>query len=534
MTASSILERAQRFVWQVCDSVRALTGWRRFSLAVVVGLFSALAFAPYGLTPFLLLGFGALVLLIDGAHTRPKPIRNAALMGWAFGYGHFLAGLYWVTYAFLVDPGAHAWQIPFVLIFFPGGLAIFPAAACAAAAWAWRSGHTRMFAFAIAYAIAEYLRGHILTGFPWNLPAYGWAASLGVLQSVSVIGSYGLTLLTILLGASLAGFGDRTRRGWMLPAALIAGFVALWGLGQLRLGEHPTRFVRGVHLRLVQPDVPQNEKYLPQDRYRNWSRLIALSEEKGAAGAPKPTHIIWPEAAPPFLLARAPWALKDVAQLTADGTVLMTGAARAVRVAHGKPRFYNSFFIFGRGGKLLDIYDKFHLVPFGEYVPFPKLLNALGLTKLVDMPGSFSSGDGPHSYAVPGAPPVGPLICYEVIFPAAVVGRVRPGWFVNVTDDSWFGPPGSSGPPQHLLTARVRAIEEGLPIARAANTGISAIIDPLGRVVVKLGSGRLGVVDSGLPLALHPTLYGRFGDWLFLVLIFSCVFVVYIGVRQPR
>lgn len=529
VTGSLSFARLHGFAGRVGDGVRGLTGWRRFVFAVVVGLLSALAFAPYGLFPLLLIGFAALVLLIDGAAARPKPIRNAAFVGWAFGYGHFLGGLYWVTYAFLVDPGAHAWQIPFVLVFFPGGLALFPAAASAAAAWFWRKGYTRIFLFAAAYAVAEYLRGHVLTGFPWNLPAYGWAASLGVLQSASVVGAYGLSLLTILFGASLAALGDHERHGWVLPAAMSVAFIALWGAGLARLAEHPTRFVPKVQLRLVQPDVPQDQKYLPQDRYRNWERLITLSvEKKGAA----PTHIVWPEAAPPFLLARTRWALDDVARLTASGTVLMTGAARAVREAHGKPLFYNSFFIFGRGGRLLDVYDKFHLVPFGEYLPWPGVLNALGLSKLVNMPGSFSSGDGPHTYVVPGAPPVGPLICYEVIFPGAVVGPVRPAWLVNVTDDSWFGPPESSGPPQHLLTARVRAIEEGLPIARAANTGISAIIDPLGRLVSMLGSGRMGVVDSGLPAALRPTLYARFGDWAFLVLLFSCVSIAYIGARQ--
>ena len=190
-----------RWLVRAADFVRGLTGWRRFAFTVVTGLVSALAFAPYGVFPALLIGFGLLVWLIDGATARAKPVRSAAFVGWAFGYGHFLAGLYWVVYAFMVDPSAHAWQIPFVLVLFPSGLALFPAFACALAARAWRPGVTRIFVFAVCYAIAEYLRGHILTGFPWNLPAYGWAASLGVLQSASVIGAYGLSLLTILFGA---------------------------------------------------------------------------------------------------------------------------------------------------------------------------------------------------------------------------------------------------------------------------------------------------------------------------------------------
>ncbi len=516
---------------RVAGWLRALSGWRCLVLAFVAGLLSALAFAPYGIFPLLLAGYAVLVLLIDGARLRPNPVRNAFLFGWAFGFGQFLAGLYWVAYAFMVDPSAHEWQIPFALALFPGGLALFPACATAASAWLWRKGFARIFVFTVLYAVAEYLRGHILSGFPWNLPAYGWAASLGVLQSASVVGAYGLSLLTILLGASLAMLGDKTPKARVLPAAISAGFVLIWAAGLARLAENPTQFVPGVHLRLVQPDVPQDQKFLPQDRAKNWQTLIDLSREKNG---PAPTHIVWPEAAPPFLLLRVPAALDDVVRLTEGSAVLMTGAERAVTAANVPPRYYNSFLIFAHGGQLLHVYDKFHLVPFGEYLPLAPLMARLGLSKLVESPGGFSTGDGPHSYAVPGAPTVDPLICYEVIFPGEAIGAVRPGWIVNVTDDSWFGPPSSSGPHQHLLTARVRAIEEGLPIARAANTGVSAIVDPLGRILSQLGVGRMGVVDGQLPVALSPTIYARFGDLAFFVLLFACAAVVYIGVRQRR
>lgn len=527
---SPVLAAAARAGATAVDFVRALTGWRRLAFALVTGLMSALAFAPYGWFPFLLLAFALLVLLIDGVEARAKPVRNAFYLGWSFGFGHFLAGLYWVAYAFMVDPSAHEWQIPFVLVLFPGGLALFPAFACALAARLWRKGFARIFVFAVCFAIAEYLRGHILTGFPWNLSAYGWAATLGVLQSASVLGAYGLSLLTILFGASLAMLGDRSPRAWALPAALAAAFVLIWVGGLLRLAETPTAFVPGVRLRLVQPDVPQDEKYQPQYRVRNWQRLIDLSR---AEHGPAPTHIIWPEAAPPFLLARTAWALDDIVQLTRRGTVLMTGAARAAVQSGAPPRFFNSFYIFGARGRLLDVYDKFHLVPFGEYLPLAPLLTRLGISKLVDSPGGFTAGPGPRAYGVPGAPPAGPLICYEVIFPGAVVGRTRPGWLVNVTDDSWFGPSSSSGPYQHLLIARVRAIEEGLPIARAANTGVSVIIDPLGRILSRLGSGKMGVVDGGLPVALTHTIYASFGDAAFFLLLFSCATIAYIGPRQP-
>jgi len=514
--------------------VRGLTGWRRFLLAFVLGLLSALAFAPFGLFPFLLFGFAALVLFIDGATARARPIRNAAFAGWAFGFGQFLAGLYWVAYAFLVDPLEHAWQIPFVAVLFPGGLALFVAGACALAAALWRAGWPRLFTLTAGYALAEWLRGHVLTGFPWNIPAYGWGALPSVLQSVSVIGAYGLSALTMLLGASFALLFDRgVRLLVIVPAAFTLVFAIAGGLGAARLAATPTQFVPGVHLRIVQPDVPQDQKYVPQDRARNWRRLVLLSIAK--AKDPKPTHVIWPEAAPPFLLSREPEALDDIAVLTGNGRVLMTGAVRAQVEASAVPVFFNSFYIFADGGKLLATYDKSHLVPFGEYVPFAAMLNALGIDKLVNQPGGFAPGPGPKTFDVPGAPPVGPLICYEILFPGAVTepGH-RPQWLVNVTDDSWFGPPSSTGPKQHLLAARVRAIEEGLPVARAANTGVSAVIDPLGRVVAKLGSGKMGVVDAGLPKALPATLYHRVGDLFFwLIALGSIVIGVFAGRRRP-
>jgi apolipoprotein N-acyltransferase len=508
----------------VGEHVRSLTGWRRHGLAFGVGLLSAFSFAPFGIFPFLLIAFAVLVLLIDGAQNHKRPIASAAFIGWTFGFGHFLAGLYWVGYAFTVDAAAHAWQIPFVALLLPGGMALYLAAACAAASALWRAGVSRLFLFAAFYSAAEWLRGHLLTGFPWNLPAYAWGASLGVLQSAALVGAYGLSLLTVLLGASLAQFCDRDSHAYRLPAAMAVLFVVLWIGGDLRLATVDPGDVPGIRLRLVQPNVPQSEKYLPQYVARNWQRLIDLSNMRSYQPI---THLIWPEAAPPFLVTREAEALDDIAILTNGDRVLMTGAERVLATPNGDFHYFNSLYIFANGGQLLDAYDKFHLVPFGEYLPLSGFLTALGISKVVDSPGGFTPGDGPHTYTVPGAPPAGPLICYEILFPGAVVGQSRPGWFVNVTDDSWFGP--STGPYQHLLTARVRAIEEGIPVARAANTGISAVIDPLGRVTASLGLDRMGVVDAGLPKALGQTPYGRVGDVAFVLLLIACILAGYLG-----
>jgi apolipoprotein N-acyltransferase len=489
--------------------------YRRLAIAAGLGAAGALAFEPFRAFPLLLLAYGALVLLLDGASLSDRRWRDAALTGWAFGFGFFLVGHYWIGYAFLVDPEAHAWQMPFAMVLLPAGLALFFAAAAALCMIAWRPGMQRVFMFALAFMIAEWLRGHIFTGFPWNLPGYGWTASTAVLQSTSVLGVYGLSLLTLLFGASFALLASRGR-AWWLNAAMTLLFVALWAGGEVRLLGATDATVEGVRLRLVQPSTPQPEKYAPENQLRNWRRLIDLSS---LPTAEQPTHIIWPEAAPPFLLEGIPQVAADIANLTGDSRVLMTGQVRVAQ-ENGRRDSYNSFAVFGPHGKLIGTYDKFHLVPFGEYVPGGPLLRAIGVTEIAASTG-FSSGPGPKTMMVPGAPPVGPLICYEVIFPGEVTGEPRPGWLVNVTDDSWFGP--DTGPMQHLLIARVRAIEEGLPIVRAANSGISAVIDAHGRVRASLALGLRDALDASLPIALSPTPFVRYGNVIFMTLFLMCM-----------
>jgi len=456
--------------------------------------------------------------MLDGAARGPHRLRDAWWIGWSFGFGFFLLGLYWIGYAFLVDAQAHAWELPFVAMLLPGGFGLFFGAGALICIVFWRPGIQRYFLFTAVFTLIEWLRGHVLTGFPWNLPAYGWGASTAILQSASLFGAYGLSLLTLLFGASLAALtrGHDTRERF-LPAAMAVFFVALWADGQARLVTATTANVPGVRLRIVQPDTPQPEKYDPRLTVRNWQRLVALSS---APAQQAPSIIIWPEAAPPFPLDRVPAALAEIGRLTAGGAVLMTGNVRIEQAPGGPPRFFNSFAMFAPGGKLLATSDKFHLVPFGEYLPFENTLRAIGITEIAANTG-FASGTGPHTFSVPGAPPVTPLICYEVIFPQAVTGTPRPSWLVNMTDDSWFGP--NTGPMQHLLIARVRAIEEGLPIARAANSGISTMIDAYGRIRARLDLGLRGFLDVPLPVAAPVTPFARFGNVILLALILLCV-----------
>jgi apolipoprotein N-acyltransferase len=261
---------------KVGDFLCRLDGWRARGVAFISGLSSALAYAPINLFPFLLAAVATLILLIDGAHGRPRFLRKAAILGWFWGFGAFLSGLYWVGYAFMVDPSAHAWQLPFAILFLTGGLALFPAIGTAFAALAWNSGESRLFVFAAVLGLSEWLRGHVFTGFPWNIAAYGWGASLGILQSVALIGAYGLTLLTLLFGAAIAELFSPTPRV-RLPVAMTMLFAALWIGGDARLATTAVADVPGVRLRIVQPDVPQAEKYKRQFVLRNWERLLGLS-----------------------------------------------------------------------------------------------------------------------------------------------------------------------------------------------------------------------------------------------------------------
>jgi apolipoprotein N-acyltransferase len=506
------------FLGPTATGLTSVRGWRRLVLAAAIGGVSALAFPPFEIFPFLLLGYAALILLFDGASVRARPLRNAAAIGWSYGFGLFLVGLHWVGYAFLAVPADdHGWELPFAAILLPSGLALFFALGGALCVRFWRPGVSRVFLFAAVFSVLEWLRGHILTGFPWNLPAYGWGASTAILQSAAIFGAYGLSVLTLLFGASLALLASsERRRSFWLPASMVVLFVALWADGAARLAYADNATVPNLTIRVVQEDTPQSEKYVPGLIARNWQRLIDLSNMPAEV---PPDLIIWPEAAPPFPLTRVPEALAQVAQLTGGKRVLLTGDVRFAQ-EDGQTRAYNSFDMFGPKGKLIASSDKFHLVPFGEYLPFEQTLRRLGLTEIAANTG-FSSGDGPRTFPVPGAPPVTPLICYEVIFPQEVTGDPRPGWLVNMTDDSWFGP--AAGPMQHFLIARVRAIEEGLPIVRAANSGISAIIDSYGRVRASLDLGLRGVLDGSLPVALPATPYSRYGNVILVVLIFMCL-----------
>ncbi|HXR86526.1 MAG TPA: apolipoprotein N-acyltransferase [Stellaceae bacterium] len=487
----------------------SLTRWHRHLAALLLGALAAASLPPVDMTPVLLISFPGLVWLTDGN----TGYRSAFALGWSFGFGFFIAGLYWIAAALFVHIAQFWWLVPFAVAGVPAGLAIFAGTALLvshALCRALRLGGTgRVLALVFCWCGAEWLRGHILTGFPWNLMGYAWSGAfpggIAMLQFASLAGIYGLSLLTVLAVSLPARLGDFSgRRALALFAAgLLIALPAGWGAYRLANG-HPGD-VAGVNLRLVQPSIPQTMKQDPSALLANFRRLFALSTSPASA---TPTAIIWPEdAAPPFL-DRDGGARQALAQATPQNGYIITGTTRTDPAPEAPTHVWNSLVAVDHEGNIRASYDKFHLVPFGEYVP---LRGFLPMQKITPGAIDFSAGPGPRTIALPGLPPFSPLICYEAIFPGAVVDPAhRPDWLLNITDDAWYG--FTSGPFQHLAIARLRAIEEGLPLARAGDNGVSAMFDPYGRVTARLALNDVGVLDVPLPQPLPPTLYSRVGD----------------------
>jgi apolipoprotein N-acyltransferase len=495
-------------------------GWKRALVAMAAGALSALALAPFNAWPVLFVTFPVLVWLIDGAGGgRLGGIPAAALTGYWFGLGYFVPGLYWIGYAFFVDAQTFAWLTPFAVLGLPAYLAIYTAIGFALARLLWTKDATRILALAASLTVADWLRGHALTGFPWNAFGYALSEPLPLAQTASLIGLWGMTFLTVAIFASPAVLIDRTtdrRMPWRVPAAAIALLIAMGIFGAIRLSLHPTTMVAGAKLRLMQPNLPQDAKFNYSAKAEVMKKYLSLSDRASgpqSTGVRDATILIWPESAFPFFLTREADAMAQIADLLPKGTVLITGSVRAPDLPPGAriTRAYNSIYVIDHDGSVLAVYDKLHLVPFGEFLPYQDLLEKLGLEQLTRVQGGFIPGTVRHALPVPSAPRALPLICYEAIFPGDVAGRdERPGWIVNLTNDGWFGI--STGPYQHLEQARMRAIELGLPLVRSANTGISAVIDPVGRTVASLDLGIEGILDASLPAAIPPTVYARVGD----------------------
>lgn len=496
--------------------------WHIRGIAFTFGAVGALAFAPLFIFPAILLAISGVWFFLNRLLEQKASFWEIFWLGWWFGLGHFTVGLYWITHALTVDLAAFWWLVPFALLGIPAILGVFTGVSFMLLRFWPYEGMSRAFAFASLWVGVEWLRGHLFTGFPWNLLGYAWAFSPEMVQTASLWGVYGLSLLTLLIGLSLnyvsgKGFFERAI---VLVVFLVAALGWTWG--KIRL-ENPDVVVSPpLAIRLVQPSIPQVFKWDPAQKETNFKELLDLTS--------RPSHlplkaIIWPETAVPFFLEQEDFRRKLISKVIPKGGLLFTGALHRTPPSAIPIKIWNSLLVLNDHGTIITHYDKFHLVPFGEYIPLRSLTDSLfgkdSVKKITAGIMDFTPGPGPETIHLPdGFPSFSGLVCYEVIFPRAVINpsQERPVWMINVTNDSWYGH--TSGPYQHLEMTRFRAVEEGIPLVRAANSGISAVFDAYGRNKGSLGLGKKGVLDVFLPTPTRVLpFYARWGDWITLVLI---------------
>ena len=503
--------------------------------AFLYGLIAAATLPPLFFVPLLFLSFcGVLSLLM-----RRPCWKSCFWMGWWFGFGYFLAGLYWISFALGVDIHRFMAMIPFAVAGLPAFLAFFVAFAFGltrsvsrglSRVWGLPPFWEReqfVFLFALLWTFFEGLRGYLFTGFPWNLLGYCWMSFLPVAQILSVTGIYGLSFLTVLWAAS--PFLKRT-----VGLSLLGTFAlcAVWGTW--RLQESVVSFVPDLTLRLVQPSIPQKMKWSDAHREENFQRMISLSTQPARSLRPLGFSsdllvYVWPESATPFFLANDSARRLAIMRALGDRSLLITGTPRGEKSPWGNIKIWNSLIAVNPQGTVLGIYDKAHLVPFGEYIPFRDFLPPW-IRKVTRGALDYSSGVGVQTLQIAGLPPFSPMICYEIIFPGHVKTTTpqKPQWILNITNDAWYGR--TSGPYQHLAITQARAIEEGIPVVRVANNGISAIIDPYGRLIQKLGLDVRGVLEGSLPRPLSvPTLYSQYGNTVFGLLYGGVLFLLMLG-----
>ncbi len=491
-----------------------LWGWRRALAAFLAGALAVLSVAPYDFFAVCFVSFPVLVWLLDGATVeRPATmlgrLKPAFAIGWWFGFGYFVFGLWWVGTAMLVEADSFAWAIPIAVLVLPAILAFFYGAATALARLFWTDDIGRIAALAAAFGLVEWLRTFVFTGFPWNPVGYAAMPVPLLMQSASVVGSPGMNALAVFVFAMPALLAGKRHRvlGLSLAALLIAAHA---GFGYWRLAGADTGTGQSLAVRIVQPAIDQAQKLDDKARDDIFRELLQLSALPPQAGAPAPELILWPETSVPFLFTERPDALVALGELLGDGQMLIAGVVREEggRGTAGGPRYYNSVIAVNTAGEIVDAVDKMHLVPGGEYLPFEDLFARIGIDSIVPMPMSFSAGTERHPIVLPGGLRAAPFICYEIIFPELVSSGVTgANLIVNLTNDAWFGD--TPGPYQHFRQAQIRAVETGRTLLRAANTGISAVVDPKGRILDALAINARGTLDLSVRLdAPYATPFG--------------------------
>ncbi|AZO09905.1 MULTISPECIES: apolipoprotein N-acyltransferase [unclassified Mesorhizobium] len=523
----------QRFAGRII----LLWGWRRALLAFLAGALAVLAQAPYDFFAVCFVSFPVLVWLLDGATGEAsdgwlRRLRPAFATGWWFGFGYFLAGLWWIGQALLVEADSFAWALPFAVVGIPFALAFFYGFATVVARLFWTSDIGRIAALAFGFGLAEWLRDVLFTGFPWNAVGYAAMPVPLLMQSVSVTGMIGMNTLAVFVFSlpALVAARRHLKLGAALLAILVAGHV---GFGYVRLAAPPKPQTRAVVVRIVQPAVDLGEKWDASVRDRIFATLLGISAKAPEQGHARPQLILWPETSVPFLFTERPDALKAIGDMLGDGQMLIAGVVREEGGSgNAGSRYYNSVVAINDKGEIADAVDKVHLVPFGEYLPFADLFSRFGVGQLVAGPMNFAAGNERHAIMLPNGLRAVPFICYEVIFPDLVSDDAASAdLIVNVTNDAWFGD--TPGPYQHFRQAQVRAVENGLPLLRAGNNGISAVVDPRGRIVDALAVDARGAIDAHVPVSNQAFLSARQRriNGLLIMLLFALTAVAF-SVRQ--
>lgn len=496
-------------------------GKKALFVSFFLGVLATLALPPVYLLPLAVIAFSAHLWMLEACATK----REAFLLGWWFGFGHFVSGLYWISFALLTDVENFGWLIPFAIFGIAGVVAFYPAFIALCTFVLPVKGYRRVIAFACVWTLFEILRGYLFTGFPWNLMGYVWTVSDPMMQLASITGVWGLSFVTILTFAMPAACvvtagRNRVETGSFKPVLVAAALLfSVWLGGALRLSNAPDTPVEGVGLRIVQANIEQTQKWDAGHRRAIVERYLAMTRSRGFEDI---SHVIWPETALPFYLEEGSPLLEMVKLAVPPKGAIITGSLRAESPGSGfSERIWNSVHVIDEEGHIAAFYDKHHLVPFGEYVPFRTVLPMEKITHgMVD----FSAGSGPQTITAPFLPAFSPLVCYEAIFPGQVVNSdILPRLMINVTNDAWYG--NTSGPYQHFSMTRMRAVEQGIPLIRAANTGISGVIDAYGRVVAHTKLGETTTLDSYLPQDLKQgTTFSKIGLKTILLIVVFCGF----------
>ena len=492
--------------------------WHRALIVFFSGAACSIALPPYNLWLLFFAGFTTFYMTLRTAET-PK---RSFVFGCLFGFGYFLFGLNWIGNALLVEGNEFWWVWPLAFIALPVALSVFTGvSAVTAYLFSYKFKAPLFPTLCFLIALAEFLRGHLFTGFPWNLFGYIWSDNLLIAQSASVIGPYGLTLLT-LLWASLPISILLKRYDVKTTILTIASIIITLAFGAFQLSktvEHNPNF----QVQIVQPNVLQKDKWDNTKIGENFNKHVNLSErQEGSKNLP--TAIIWPETALHPILMRTSAAqerLTDILEQHPENSFLLTGSLSSRRDSSGSVRYFNNITAVTQDDDLWPLYSKSHLVPFGEYIPFQNIIPLKTITQF----SGFERGDGPTTIGLKNFPSFSPFICYETIFSQKVVNNsIRPEWLLNATNDGWYG--NSPGPYQHFSQSRMRAIEQGLTLVRAANTGVSGIIDPYGRSIATHDLQTQGLIVSTLPKAAPPTIYSQYKEnifWLLMIGILACI-----------